>query len=100
MTVSNQSTSFVTDGRIVLARNHASELAANEPWATAHRCAEKAVRTVFGRWLLDSTAAVRPEYIPVYFQLVNRVESQLGLHRRPTRKSSPRAPALIRAHAA
>ncbi len=98
MTGSNQSNSFVTDGRIVLARNYASELAAKEPWATAHSCAEKAVRTVFGKWLLDPTAAVRAEFLPLYFQLINRVESRLGVHRRPSRDASPRAPAIMMPH--
>ena len=100
MTVGNQSNSFVTDGRIVLARNYADEMAAKEPWATAYACAEKAVRTVFGRWLLDPTAAVRPEFIPLYFQLINRVESRLGVHRRPIRDTSPSAPAIMLPHAA
>lgn len=100
MTVGNQSNSFVTDGRIVLARNYADEMAAKEPWATAYSCAERAVRTVFGRWLLDPTAAVRPDLIPLYFQLINRVESRLGVHRRANRDTSPSTPAIMLAHAA
>lgn len=83
---------FVTEGRIRLAANHASELAAKRPWASAHDCAERAVRTVFGRWLLDPTAAVRPDAMPLFLQLVNRVEGRLGVHRGRLPHSVPDCP--------
>jgi hypothetical protein len=86
--------SFVTDGRIALARNYADALAAKHPGYGAAECAEKAVRKIFGRWILDHTAAVRAEYLPLYFQLTNAVESRLGVHRRPRYRARPVSPAL------
>ncbi|MPY76644.1 MAG: hypothetical protein GEU87_20600 [Alphaproteobacteria bacterium] len=86
--------SFVTNGRIQMATNHASDLARDNPGYSGPECAEKAVRTVFGRWLLDHTAAVRPEYLPLYFQLAAAVGTRLGLHRRLHHRPRPVPPAL------
>ena len=60
MTTQSLDQSFVTDGRIELARNYADALAQKHPSYSGSECAEKAVRKIFGRWLLDHTAAVRP----------------------------------------
>lgn len=86
---------FVTEGRIEMARRHADDLAARNPDETAQDCAERAVRTVFGRWLLDPTAAIRPGCLPLYFRLVNRVEAAMGLHRRPRRAWMPDLPGAM-----
>ena len=88
------STNFITDGRVHMAVQLADEIAAKDPDASAYDCAEKAVRTVFGRWLLDHTATVRSELLPHYVRLVDRVEQSLGLHRRRRSKISPTDPAL------
>jgi hypothetical protein len=92
MTASNATKSFVTPRRIALARNLANEFAECDVRLSAPAAAEKAVRRVFGRWLLDPTAAVRPEYLPLYYQLIAKVESQMGLHRAPKRSARPTAP--------
>jgi len=94
MTTQSLDQSFVTDGRIELARNYADALAQKHPSYSGSECAEKAVRKIFGRWLLDHTAAVRPEYLPLFFQLSNTVENRLGLHRRPSWRARPVPPAL------
>jgi len=86
--------SFVTDGRIQMATRYADALAAQKPWFTASECAGEAIRKVFGRWIQDHTAAIRPDYLPLYFQLVNTVESRLGLHRRADHIVSPMRPAV------
>lgn len=83
---------FVTPGRITLATNFARELAEKEPWSSATDCAEKAVRRIFGRWLQDPTAAIHPRHLPLYFQLVGKVESQMGVHRAPRRRAAPWQP--------
>ncbi len=85
-------TDFVTPGRITLATNYARELAEKEPWSSAADCAEKAVRRIFGRWLQDPTAAILPHRLPLYLQLVGRVESQMGVHRAPRRGAAPWQP--------
>ncbi len=87
-------TGFVTQRRIEMAKNYADELAREKPDYTASQCAEKAVRKIFGRWLLDHTAAVRPELIPQYFQLINAVETRLGVHRRLRHRARPVSPAV------
>lgn len=86
--------SFVTDGRIQLATHYADELAARKPWFTASECAGEAVRKIFGRWILDHAAYIRPGYMPLYFQLINAVEGRLGLHRRADHVTSPMRPAV------
>jgi len=86
--------SFVTDGRIQMATRYADAIAARNPWFTASECAGEAVRKVFGRWMQDHTAAIRPDCLPLYFQLINAVESRLGLHRRADHVTSPMRPAL------
>jgi hypothetical protein len=86
--------SFVTEGRLVLARNYADELARRNPSYSASECADKAVRAVFGRWLLDHTASIRPEHLPLFFQLTNAVETRLGLHRRLRHRARPISPVL------
>ena len=86
--------SFVTDGRITLAKNYADELARQNRAYSTSECADKAVRTIFGRWILDHTASIRPEHLPLFFQLTNAVETQLGLHRRLRHRSRPISPAL------
>lgn len=87
-------TSFVTPGRITLATNYASGLAEIEPWSSAAACAEKAVWRVFGRWLQDPTAAIHPGHLPLYYHLVSKVESQMGVHRAPRRKAARSRPWL------
>ena len=87
-------TSFITDGRVRMAVQLAGEIAAKDPDASAYHCAEKAVRTVFGRWLLDHTAAVRADLLPHYIRLVDRVEQSLGLHRRRQVRVLPTEPAI------
>lgn len=94
MTTSAFDRSFVTDGRIQLATRYADELAARKPWFTASECAGEAVRKIFGRWLLDHAATIRPDYMPLYFQLINAVEKRLGLHRRADYVRSPMHPAV------
>lgn len=89
------SNNFITDGRVHMAVQLADEIAAKDPDASAYDCAEKAVRTVFGRWLLDHTAAVRWELLPHYVRLVDRVEQSLGLHRRRKSQVLPTEPALV-----
>lgn len=73
--------SFVTEYRMEAAVRHADALAAEDPSLAAHDCAAAAVRRVFGRWIAQPDGAVRIECLPLYFQLCNRVESRLGLHR-------------------
>lgn len=85
---------FITDGRVYMAVQLAGEIAAKDPDASAYDCAEEAVRTVFGRWLLDHTAAVRSDLLPHYVRLVDRVEQSLGLHRRRRSQVLPTEPAL------
>lgn len=87
--------SFVTDGRIQIATHYADDLAVRKPWFTASECAGEAVRKIFGRWILDHAAAIRPEFLPLYFQLVNAVEGRLGLHRRLDSPFIPASPAVI-----
>jgi len=94
MQTSPSGQSFVTDGRIQMATRYADALAAQKPWFSASECAGEAVRKIFGRWIQDHTAAIRPNYLPLYFQLVNTVESRLGLHRRSDRIVSPMRPAI------
>lgn len=86
------STDFVTPGRIALARNLANEFAERDVRVSAPVAAEKAVRRVFRRWLLDATAAVRFEHLPLYYQLIAKVEAQMGLHRAPARPMRPTGP--------
>jgi len=85
--------SFVTDGRIQLATRYADNLAATKPWFSASECAGEAVRKIFGRWLMDHGASIRPDYLPLYFQLINAVESRLGVHRRTDYVPHPIRPA-------
>ena len=94
MNTSQSGRSFVTDGRIQVATRYADELAARKPWFTASECAGEAVRTVFGRWIQDHAASIRPEYLPLYFQLINTVEARLGLHRRADYVVRPMNPAI------
>lgn len=89
--------SFVTDGRICMATRYADELAARKPWLTAPECSGEAVRQIFGRWILDHTAAIRPKYIPLYFQLIAAVENRLGLHRRAAHDGEPVLPVMAAA---
>lgn len=86
--------SFVTDGRLQLATRYADDVAARKPWFTASECAGEAVRKIFGRWLLDHTAAIRPGLMPLYFQLINTVEKRLGLHRKADFFVSPMRPSV------
>ena len=86
--------SFVTDGRLQLATRYADDVAARKPWFTASECAGEAVRKIFGRWILDHTAAIRPCLMPLYFQLINTVEKRLGLHRRADFVVSPMRPSV------
>ena len=95
MNASLSNRSFVTDGRIQIATHYADDLAVRKPWFTASECAGEAVRKIFGRWIQDHTATIRPEYLPLYFQLVNAVEGRLGLHRRLGWPSVPASPAII-----
>ena len=97
MTSVGSDRSFVTDGRLQLATRYADELAARKPWFTASECAGEAVRKIFGRWILDHAASIRPGYMPLYFQLINAVESRLGLHRRADYVTSPMRPAVAAA---
>jgi hypothetical protein len=90
----NFTQSFITPSRIGFAVRRAAELAARDLDLTAFDCAEAAVRTVFGRWLLDHTASVRPLHLPLYLRLVDEVESRLGLHRRRRSGRRPMDPAL------
>jgi hypothetical protein len=85
---------FISDGRIHMAVRLADDIAAKNSEASAYHCAEKAIQVVFGHWLLDHTAAVRPELLPDYFRLVDRVEQSLGLHRRRHSRPLPMKPAL------
>lgn len=94
MTFVGSERSFVTEGRIQLATRYADDLAARKPWFTASECAGEAVRKIFGRWILDHTASIRSDYMPLYFQLINSVESRLGLHRRADHVTSPMRPAI------
>jgi len=94
MNTSLSGRSFVTDGRIQMAARYADALAARKPWFTASECAGEAVRKVFGRWIQDHTAAIRPDCLPLYFQLVNAVEGRLGLHRRADHVTRPMRPAM------
>ena len=73
--------SFVTEDRMAEAVRRADEFAEVDPLLAAHDCAAAAVRSVFGEWLAQPDGALRAEYLPFYFQLCNRVESRLGLHR-------------------
>ena len=50
-----------------------------------------------GRWLLDHTAAIRPELLPHFVRLVDKVEQNLGLHRRRRSQVLPTEPALVQA---
>lgn len=93
MKMSLSDRSFVTDRRIELATRYAHDIAAAKPWYTGAECAAEAVRKIFGRWILDHTASIRTEYLPLYFQLINAVENRLGLHRRTTTAPQPMHPA-------
>ena len=76
------SQTFITDARIAFAVRQAGEIAARDHDTSGFDCAEAAVRQVFGRWLLDHTAAVPPARLPLFLRLVDEVEQRLGLHRR------------------
>jgi hypothetical protein len=88
------SQTFITDARIAFAVRQAGEIAARDHDASAFDCAEAAVRQVFGRWLLDHTAAVPPARLPLFLRLVDEVEQRLGLHRRRRSRPLPMDPAL------
>ena len=90
------SQTFITDARIAFAVRQAGEIAARDHDASAFDCAEAAVRQVFGRWLLDHTAAVPPAQLPLFLRLVDEVESRLGLHRRRRGRPVPMDPALAK----
>jgi len=94
MSETQSDTGFVTAGRIALARNLAAEYAEKDLRSSAAALAEKAVRRVFGRWLEDPTAAIRPQYLPLYWQLVGRVQSELGVHRATGRRWRSLGPGL------
>ena len=80
---------FVTEGRLNLAKIRADALAQQRPWLTGVACAEQAVRQVFGRWLFDETGSISPQWLPLFFQLVSKVENQLGVHRTCKRWAVP-----------
>ena len=80
---------FMTEGRLNLAKARADALAQQRPWLTGVACAEQAVRHVFGRWLFDETGSISPQCLPLYFQLVSKVENQLGVHRTCRRWAVP-----------
>ena len=86
--------SFITEARIEFAVRQAGEIATKHRDYSAFDCAEAAVRQVFGRWLLDRTAAVLPGLMPLYLRLVDEVEQRLGLHRRRRFDTHPVRPAL------
>jgi hypothetical protein len=88
------SQTFITDARIAFAVRQAAEIAARNHDTSAFDCAEAAVRQVFGRWLLDHTAAVPPARLPLFLRLVDEVEQRLGLHRRRRSRPLPMDPAL------
>lgn len=96
----DQERNFVTKGRIALATNYARELAEREPCWSAAACAEKAVRRIFGRWLEDPTAAIRSTYLPLYWRLVSKVESDMGVHRATKPMSAPSHPWPMRSSVA
>lgn len=77
----NTCKSFITEARIAAAARHAEMLASEHPLFGAYDCAEDAVRNVFGHWITAPDGTVRADRLPLYFQLINRVESRLGLHR-------------------
>ncbi|WP_193370002.1 hypothetical protein [Pelagibius marinus] len=85
---------FVTDKRIAFAVRRAGEIADRRREDSAFDCAAAAVRQVFGRWLLDHTAAVPPSKMPLYLRLVDEVEQRLGLHRRRRGVTLPQNPAM------
>lgn len=95
--ISEVNRSFVTAGRITMATRYADEIAARKSWLTASECAGEAVRQIFGKWILDHTAAIRPQFIPLYFRLIATVENRLGLHRRAEHDGEPMHPALAAA---
>lgn len=100
MSHASLATSFITEGRVQMAVRLADAIAAEEPEASAYDCAERAVRKLFGRWLLDHTAAIRPGLLPHYIRLVDRVEQQLGLHRRRAGPVTPSKPGMAAVAAA
>lgn len=84
---------FITDHRIQFAVNLANEFAEKDHLATAYECAEKAVRKIFGRWLLDYAGSVKPNFLPLFLRLACDVEQRMGLHRRRKPHAFPNQPA-------
>ena len=89
----NKTYNFVTELRIRFAVNLANEIAEKNHAATAYECAERAVNTIFGRWLFDHSGTVRAHYWPTYLRLVCDVEQRMGLHRRRKQHDTPNTPA-------
>ena len=90
--VSEQNTIMPRIPSLAAAINHAQKLAEQKPWLSGPRCAERAVRDVFGQWLLDWSASIRPDFLPLFFQLISKVENQIGIHRCMERRSSFQPP--------
>jgi hypothetical protein len=95
------SQSYITDKRIDFAVRLADDIAARDLSLTAYECAERAVRRIFGRWLLEATGLVPAPQLALYYRLVDEVEQRLGLHRRRPQPFRPwPAQALAEPHAA
>jgi len=84
---------FITDSRIDFAVKLADGIAAEKHDLSAFDCAERAVRKVFGRWMIDHTGTVPTPEMPLFLRLVDEVEQRLGLHRRRGHRPGPTAPA-------
>ena len=97
MASSRFSRDFITDARIAFAAKLADQIAAEDLSLSAFDCAERAVRKVFGRWLLDFRATVPAPLIPLYYRLIGDVEQRIGLHRRSPGQDSPSQPAVAKA---
>lgn len=85
---------FVTTDRLVEATILAEKIARKHPGQSGGQCAEQAVRVVFGEWLLDWSALTKPACLPLYFQLVGKIEGRLDLHRCSRQKMVAPTPPL------
>jgi hypothetical protein len=72
----------VTSKNLDAAGSTASKIARENSDLSGAQCAERAVRRIFGAWLLDWSGSIKPECLPLYFRLISKVEDKLDLHRR------------------
>ncbi len=88
----------VTSKNLDAAADLASQIARENSDLSGAQCAERAVRGIFGAWLLDWSGSIKPDCLPLYFRLISKVEDKLDLHRcRRRRLNNPLPPLPQRA---